>query len=290
MKRGLALVLVCILLLTSSACSGIKLTDPEELEKGKNTVIAQDGAGHVPEFNVFMEEEEDKEQEPQKEEEKQPEQLPEQLPVITPVIPTVVPEVIPEPEPEVILPEPEPEQPIDLSVPGRGSRIGNVYTNRYIGLKLTLPDTWLYYNDSQIATLTDYSMKDYNLENYLSSSSPVAEMYEAMAGDVNSQVVVIQYINLAKGGIQTYTEAEYINALRNGLTSNKDFAGKFMESKPYLLGGQEFQSLQFSQTVEEKEYFQYYLLKKKGDHMVLISINVANRAEFQTLLRCFVAI
>ncbi len=253
MKRVLALVLVCLLILSLSACSGVKLTDPEDVAPGMETAIVQGiESGDIMDFNEFVSEEQKKEQERvQKQEEERREQ-----------------------EEQLSVP------------PKRGTVNGGVYTNDYLGLQFEPSFGFIFYNHEEIGKLVGQDHLVYTVENLIAEDSPVDSIYEMMAVDMQNNNVVLCYENLEKSGFGSYTEAQYLRSIYMATIENPGYTCNWEDRGAYALGGVEFQMLPVTIQTNGRTMTQGYFIKKFGKYFVQIIVTAAPDA-YPVILNCF---
>ena len=252
MKRGLAVALIFILLFGSSACSGIKLTEPEDIAKGQQTAVVDPlEPGDAPDFGDFLEEEEKKEEERKQQEE----------------------QARIEKEEQGSIP------------PRRGSVNGGVYTNDYIGVSFS-SFGFLFYNNVEMCEMVGQDPAVHTVENLASVDSPVESVYEMMAVDMQNNNVVICYDNLGKSGYASYTEAQYLRSIYMAVSEEEGYTCDWEGRRTCELGGVEFLMLPATVETNGTTMTQGYFVKKYGKYFAQIIVTAAPDA-FDVILDSF---
>ncbi len=108
----------------------------------------------------------------------------------------------------------------------RGEVVGNTYENAFLGLGVKLEESWVFFDDSQIAELNGYSQEllDDDFEEYLKNATVVYDMY-AM-NSVDSSNVNINFEKLtAVGEVQTANMKSFVSGIMPTVQNSLETAG-----------------------------------------------------------------
>ncbi len=110
-----------------------------------------------------------------------------------------------------------------------GTIDGAVYTNDFLGMKFTRPDTWVYSTDAEIAAQINKSV-DFlgDKDKYKQTLESTQTVYDMMVKDaVTNTNVQVLIENLAKSNSTNITEDQYMKVLKTQLESVTEMTVKF---------------------------------------------------------------
>ncbi len=173
------------------------------------------------------------------------------------------------------------EEPINKSL-SKGVIDGNVYTNEYIGLTFTKPDSWIYSTDEEISEIMGATYDLVDSSDYEAAVSNLVSVFDMMARDPetgNNANIVFE--NLSLSSSEDITVDEYIEISKANLTEAlADFSFTFDNTETVTLGGVEFTKLKCNATymgVMNMNQFMY--CTKLGKYMVVISVTIVDGSD-----------
>ena len=149
----------------------------------------------------------------------------------------------------------------------RGIIEGDVYKNNFLGFEFTKPESWIYSTDEEIAALLNMSIDAFLDENFKKVLETNQTVYDMMVVDtITRSNIGVSYENLLMASASNITEKQYIEVLKNQLSSISGMTVSFPEEyETAMLGKTEFTKLVCTvntQGVSMKQV--YYLCKLNG--------------------------
>ncbi len=171
---------------------------------------------------------------------------------------------------------------------GRGEISGNTYRNDYVGLTVTLPDGWSFYDDEQIATVNNMTLenfKDTKMEETLKESGQVIDMFAVSNNQASNINVLITTGGLAIAGVSdeqifTLMEDVYKEQLEGSNMTIKDYqvlkTTKNGKEKAYLCMKVELEGVSFDE-------YQIYV-RTNSDYIGIVTITLMEGEDFEPIL------
>jgi hypothetical protein len=168
----------------------------------------------------------------------------------------------------------EEEQKIELS---RGTIEGDVYTNEVLNFKFTKPSSWVYSTDEEISAAMNLGV-DALGEKFKDALENNTSVYDMMVSDILTRTNInVGYENLAKSFSSNITEAQYIDALKQQMSSVSAATYTFSDQiDTAKLGAHEYTRSQCTVSVSGMEMTQVYYLRKIDSVMGFVIVTIVD--------------
>lgn len=168
----------------------------------------------------------------------------------------------------------EEEQKIELS---RGKIEGDVYTNEVLNFKFTKPSSWVYSTDEEISAAMNLGV-DALGEKFKDALENNTSVYDMMVSDILTRTNInVGYENLAKSFSSNITEAQYIDALKQQMSSVSGMTYTFSDQiDTAKLGAHEYTRSQCTVSVSGMEMTQVYYLRKIDSVMGFVIVTIVD--------------
>ena len=184
--------------------------------------------------------------------------------------------------------EDEPEEAQEPAPLARGIIEEGVYTSEFATLRFTLPgEGWQFLDDAEIAAALDLGVEIMAEEGFDLEDLNLATLYDMVARSeaTNSNVMLMIEDLSHTPGAEQQPATVYLEQLRLQLESVELFDFTFEEPRTVALGGQTFDLLTAKVTGEDSE--QHYLIRRQGEHMIIIIASLFGDLSFDQLLGLF---
>jgi hypothetical protein len=158
----------------------------------------------------------------------------------------------------------------------RGTIDGSVYKNEVLDFEFTKPSSWVYYTDEEIAATMNFAVDnllDDKFQNALENNSVVYDMM--VVDSITRTNISVGYENLGKTSWTNMTEKQYIEALKNQLSSVSSMNVTFTdEIETVKLGNTEFTKCVCTNRVSGVSMTQVYYLRNIGGYMAMVIVTI----------------
>ncbi|MBE6646376.1 MAG: hypothetical protein E7611_01890 [Ruminococcaceae bacterium] len=163
------------------------------------------------------------------------------------------------------------EEKVEIS---RGKIKGDVYTNEFLGIEFTKPDSWVYATDEEIAEKINVAVDWLLGEQFKEALENNPLVYDMLVVDQRTgSSVSVGYENLSKTLSTNITVEQYVEAFKEQLAGLSTWTVNFSKNlEKAKLGNTEFTKFSFIVTVQDVSMKQVYYLKKIDGYMCFIII------------------
>ncbi|MBE6812925.1 MAG: hypothetical protein E7523_08585 [Ruminococcaceae bacterium] len=169
----------------------------------------------------------------------------------------------------------------------RGTVDGNTYRNEFIGIEITLDDTWTFYNDEQIAALygltADRAGEDF--ANLIENSPVVYDMYAMAANQVNNIGINLEKVDAVL--LETMDLAANLQKSVDIIKTsyeNMGYSDIQTEISTVEIDGQEFDCLNVSVSVGGMIMNQTTVSIKCGDYLASLALTALGEDSLAEIL------
>ena len=161
----------------------------------------------------------------------------------------------------------------------------NVYTNEFLGIKLTLPEGWSYSDEEQIASMMNIGVELLNDDQKeLAEISKLNTVYYVVA---NNAETGDNLSIMSEKPAQDVTVDYYINALKTQLTAVESLKYTINETTKATIGNNECDVLSVTAEVSGVSILQKYYVYKQDKYFVVVIATVTEEAGFKTIVDAF---
>ncbi len=140
----------------------------------------------------------------------------------------------------------------------RGTIVGDVYTNDFVGVTFTKPADWTYATDEEIAQTINVGQDMIDLNAFEEALSKTASIYDMYAVDAYGNNVMVCYENTMLTAFRELTVDEYESILISNITGLASPSYTFEGSEDVTLGDTTFRKTTFTATYEGVTLTQAY--------------------------------
>ena len=159
----------------------------------------------------------------------------------------------------------------------------NVYTNEYLGMKITLPEGWTAATDEQIAKLMNIGEEVLKDEGkYMSEVAKQTSRYYASATEDATGSGIIVMSEKTPGA----TLDDYVKALKTQLTSMTQMSYKVTHEGEAKLSGTTWSTLTLTETTYGVAQI-YYVCEKDGSFVGIILTSSNGEEKLDTIAKFF---
>lgn len=169
---------------------------------------------------------------------------------------------------------------------GRGTIVGNTYTNDFAGIKFTKHKDWIFASDADLAKLLGIASDSfgYDFEAALEKTGSFFDMYVSFPTGSPNLSIAIEDLTVQFS--ESTTLEEYLDNLRYGL-AHSGLNYYFEEPYEKELCGETYMVLDASATYDSTEIFQRYYLRKKENYIIGITMSAQAENSFETMENFF---
>ena len=177
-------------------------------------------------------------------------------------------------------PEPETEEvpEVEEGVLSRGIIDGNTYTSSFTGIEITIPDTWSFANDEEIAALTGAGMEVLDINEFAKYLAENATIYDMMASEAttgSNVSICYENTNITAPG-RNITVEDYAAAITQTITAQDQIPYTVGDTGVVTLCGEEYYKVEMTADVSGITLSQAYYLRAIDNYMISVIATAAN--------------
>ena len=171
--------------------------------------------------------------------------------------------------------------------PMRGTWSGNIYTNEYVGITFTLPDTWIAATDAEIAMLLNVSMDALPVPGAAIPDGAWDELhfYDMLAqSHYTGSSIIIMYERLTNEEA-SLSEREYLELMREVMEEEMpEYSTFIIADSTTRIGSDDWYLL----TVEYQHgVWQHYFINERGGYIRGILVTIYGQDSMEDILEMF---
>lgn len=158
----------------------------------------------------------------------------------------------------------------------RGTKDGDVYSNKTMGFKFNKPDDWVYMTEAEIASAMNIGMEALAGKNYKDLLKNLDMVYDMMAKDVlTGSNISVGYENLERTFTSSITEKQYADAMKTQLQNVPNVTFTFLDNYDKVkLGDTEFTRFIANTVSYGTSMTQAIYLRKQGTYMTYVIVTL----------------
>lgn len=171
-----------------------------------------------------------------------------------------------------------------------GQVSGLTYENPFIGIGCKLNNEWSFYDDAQIREMNN-ATADLAGEAYqeaMKNATVVYDMYAVHEGGINNIIVNLEKVNalqLATADLAAVFESQ-MPTIKVSL-ENMGYTNVTFELAKITIGGKAFDGMYTTSDLGEYRMYQATIMIKCDGYLSSVSITTFDKAELDSLLKCF---
>ena len=173
----------------------------------------------------------------------------------------------------------------------RGTISGNRYENEFLGLGFNGGDSWVFYNDEEIATLygltADFLEEDFG--EYLKTATIIYDMQVTDTAANNNVGINFEKLS-ATGKAQTANMESFVSSLLPTVANSLESVGctdVSFEPRTITIDGETFYGGKTRSLIQGVELHQVLICVKCGDYLSNITITSVGEDRTQSIIDCF---
>ncbi|MCL2579966.1 MAG: hypothetical protein FWE32_08030 [Oscillospiraceae bacterium] len=184
----------------------------------------------------------------------------------------------------------QPEMEEEAEPAARGVIEGDVFTSEFAGLRFTLPgESWRFLTDQEIADAMGVGVEIMADEGFDHEDLDLSNLYDMVAQNTmtGSSLLVMIENQTHIPGAEQFPASVYVEQLRQQLTAIARHDYTFEEDRQIELGGHTFDVLTAHLVVDEVYTSQHYLVRRQGNHMIILIASLFGDIALEQILASF---
>ena len=173
---------------------------------------------------------------------------------------------------------------------GLGKAQGNTYKNEFLGLECSLPDSWSFYNDSQIAELNGVAQDylDEDAAEALENANIIYDMYASNGDDYSSININLEKLSTTQSLTMSVKEAleAQLPTIKQAF-GNMGYENVSAEYTTVTVDEKTFDGITLCAEIEGVKFYEKIFSFKKGSYMANITVATMETDKSEEILKYF---